>query len=472
MLLDLSIAELAHGLREKKFSSVELVEACFDQIDRLNGTLNAFTTIRDREEVLAEAAARDAERTRHSHPLHGIPFVMKDSYLTKGLQTTAASEILRNFIPQYSATVYERLLKAGALLIGKANMDAWGHGATSENTDFGAVHNPWDPTRTAGGSTGGVAAILSARMAVFGIGEDTGGSIRNPSAWCNVTGLKVTYGRVSRYGCIAYASSFDTVGPMAKSVADCAVVLESIAGKDPYDATSSPHEVPAYASHLSALSKPLVLGMPREFFSDGLLPEIREKIAEARAVFEHMGVTVREFSMPSIRYGVPVYYLIAPSETSSNLARYDGVRYGKTRDLFTPETKRRIFIGTYALSAGYYDAYYKKAQQVRSLFIQEYEKAFREFDALLMPVTPMHATKLGTVVDDPVQNMLLDVFTVTHNPVGVPSLALPCGFSAEGLPVGMQLTGPMFSESLLFQLGHAYQQETDWHRQAPEAAKS
>jgi aspartyl-tRNA(Asn)/glutamyl-tRNA(Gln) amidotransferase subunit A len=304
-------------------------------------------------------------------------------------------------------------------------------------------------------------------MAVFGIGEDTGGSIRNPSAWCNITGLKVTYGRVSRYGCIAYASSFDTVGPMAKSVEDCACVLEVIAGVDPYDATSSPEPVPQYTQKLSQFKNPLVIGVPKEFMSLGLDPETKKAIEQAMEKFRSLGCTVKEISMPSVSYGIPVYYLIAPSETSSNLARYDGVRYGKTRDHFTWETQRRILVGTYALSAGYYDAYYKKAQQVRTIFIQEYQKAFTECDVLLMPVTPMHATKLGDIIDDPVQNMLLDVFTVTHNPVGVPSLALPCGFSKTGLPIGMQLVGKMFAEPLLFQVGSLYQKQTDWHRRKP-----
>lgn len=467
MIIDLPISEISKGLREKRFSSVDLIRECFASIEKYNSKINAFITLREQKDVLAEAAARDNERSKHSHPLHGIPFTLKDSYATKGLRTTAASVILKDFVPQYNATVYGRLSQTGAILIGKANMDAWGHGATSENTDFGPVHNPWDYTRTAGGSTGGVAAAIAARMVVFGIGEDTGGSIRNPSAWCNVTGMKVTYGRVSRFGCIAYASSFDTVGPMAKSAEDVAFILQGIAGKDPYDATSSPHEVPKYSELLHASSKPLVVGMPKEFFSEGLLPEIKQKIMEARDVFTEMGVEVKEFSMPSILYGVPVYYLIAPSETSSNLARYDGVRYGQGRELFTAESKRRIFIGTYALSAGYYDAYYKKAQQARSLFIQEYKKAFSQFDLLLMPVTPMHATELGSVVDDPVQNMLLDIFTVTHNPVGVPSLALPCGFSSGGLPIGMQLTAPMFREDLILALAHQFQQKTQYHLEKP-----
>jgi aspartyl-tRNA(Asn)/glutamyl-tRNA(Gln) amidotransferase subunit A len=467
MLLDLSIQELADGLKEKKFSSVDLINECFTTIERLNPTINACITVCDRQETIKIAEAKDKERNGNSGVLHGIPFILKDSYVTQGVRTTAASNILKSFIPSYSATVYQKLLDAGAILVGKANMDAWGHGATSENTDFGSVKNPWNQARSAGGSTGGVAAAISTRMAAFGIGEDTGGSIRNPSAWCNITGLKVTYGRVSRYGCIAYASSFDTVGPMAKTAADCAAVLEVIAGIDPYDATSSPHEVVAYSQKLETKKK-LTIGMPKEFFTDGLNHDIAEHIKAAAAVFEKQGHTIKQISMPSISFGIPVYYLIAPSETSSNLARYDGVRFGLGRQYFTPETDRRILIGTYALSAGYYDAYYKKAQQVRTVFIEAYKKAFTECDVLLMPVTPMQPTKLGDIVSDPKQNMLLDIFTVTHNPVGVPSLALPCGFSSDTLPIGMQITAPMFKEETLFALAHEFQNATDFHTKKPK----
>lgn len=467
MLLDQSITELSSGLQKKKFTSVDIVTECFANIETFNPTINACITVVDKTEVLKAAKKCDETRTPQSGPLFGIPFVMKDSYVTKGVKTTAASKLLESFIPPYSATVYQKLLDAGAILIAKANMDAWGHGATSENTDFGPVKNPWNTTRSAGGSTGGVAAAISSRMAVFGIGEDTGGSIRNPSAWCNVTGLKVTYGRVSRYGCIAYASSFDTVGPMAKTAEDCAVVLEAIAGVDPYDATSSPTPVGKYSQAVQS-SKKLTIGMPKEFFTEGLDHDISVRIKEAAAVFTTLGHTVKEISMPSISYGIPVYYLIAPSETSSNLARYDGIRYGNGRENFTQETDRRILIGTYALSAGYYDAYYKKAQQVRTMFIETYRKAFSECDVLLMPVTPMQPTKLGDIVSDPVQNMLLDIFTVTHNPVGVPSLALPCGLSSDNLPIGMQLTAPMFSEELLFSLAHEFQTNTDFHTKKPK----
>ena len=467
MLLDKTIRELAQGLQKKEFSSVDLVEECYRIIGEFNSEINAFTTVIDKSATLKNAQKKDAERTTSSSPLHGLPFILKDTYNTKGILTSAASHVLNGHISQYNATVYQKLLNAGAILIGKMNMDAWGHGATSENTDYKPVKNPYDTGRVAGGSSGGNAAAIAARMGAFGIGEDTGGSIRNPSAWNNITGLKVTYGRVSRYGCIAYASSFDTVGPMAKTVEDCAIVLETIAGVDKLDATSSPEPVPHYSKDLTHVSKDIVIGLPKECFRDGLDPEIKESTETAIKKLESLGFRIKEISMPMLTYGLAVYYLIAPSETSSNLGRYDGIRYGLGREYFTPETRRRIMIGTYSLSAGYYDAYYKKAQQGRTLFIKEYEKAFTQCDVLLMPVTSHPPTKLGKVVDDPMQNLLIDIYTVTQNPVGVPSLALPCGFTSAGLPIGMQLVGKMFTESLLFQVGHAYQQVTSWHTRRP-----
>lgn len=471
MLLDFTISELASGLRGKQFTSVDLVKECFATVAKLQPKLNAFITIRDMDLVIAEAKKKDASLSYATSLLHGLPFVMKDSYVTEGIPTTAASNILKTFVPPYSATVYEKLQKAGAILIGKTNMDAWGHGATSENTDFGPVKNPWNVTRSAGGSGGGNAVALATRMAAFGIGEDTGGSIRNPAAWCNISGLKVTYGRVSRYGCIAYASSFDTVGPTAKTAKDCAIILEAIAGVDPRDATSSPRPVPSYVKEIDKSVRGLTLGVPKECFVSGLDPQIRMSLDAAEKVYKSLGLTIKEISIPLLSIGVAVYYLIGPSETSSNLARYDGIRYGLRRDQFTKETMRRIMIGTYALSAGYYDAFYKKAQQVRTLFIKEYEKAFTQCDAILMPVTPTTAPKLGVTVNDPVKNMLVDYYTVTHNPAGIPSLAIPAGFSSEGMPIGMQLSGRMFDESLLFRLAHAYQSVTDWHTKKPKLAK-
>ncbi len=467
MLLDLTIRELSSGLKSKKFSSEDIVRECFINIERINPSINAFTTLRDKNEVLKEAREKDNNHTKDKSILYGLPYVIKDSYNTKNIRTTAASNVLENYIPPYNATVYQKAIDTGAILIGKTNMDAWGHGASSENTDFGAVKNPWDNSRVAGGSSGGNAAAIASGMAVFGIGEDTGGSIRCPSSWCNISGLKVTYGRVSRYGCIAYVSSFDTMGPMAKTVEDCAYILQIIAGYDPYDATSSNVEVPDYQSYLSKSKKDIVLGMPKECFGKGLDKEVKDLVLDASKEFENMGYKLKEISMPMLDFGVAVYYLIGTSETSSNLARYDGVRYGQSRDNFTKETMRRIMLGTYALSAGYYDAYYKKAQQGRTLFIKEYNKALSECDAILMPVMPMPATKIGELINDPIKNMLADIYTC-QTPVGVPSLAVPCGFTKGNLPVGFQIIGKMFTEQDLLQIGYTYQQRTEWHKKKPK----
>lgn len=468
MLLDKSIDELAAGLRNGEFTCVDIVTECYANIEKYNPKTNAFITIIDKEAALKVAHEKDETLHEAMSKLHGLPFVLKDAYVTEGVRTTSASNVLKNYIPQYSATVYKKLLDAGAILVGKMNMDAWGHGGSSENTDFDPVKNPWDISRVAGGSSGGPAAAIATRMCVFAIGEDTGGSIRNPAAWCNISGLKVTYGRVSRYGSIAYASSFDSVGPMAKTAADCAIILSAIAGRDAFDATSSPHPVATYEASLDLSMKKMIIGLPKEFFGKGLDPEIHAVITRAAKEFEKLGATVKEISMPLFDYGLPVYYLIGPSETSSNLGRYDGIRYGEGRENFTPETMRRIMIGTYALSAGYYDAYYKKAQQARTLFIEEYKKALSQCDVLLMPVTPTPPTKIGELMSDPLQNLLADVYTTSQNPVGVPSLAIPCGFTSTNLPIGMQLIGSMFAEETLLAVGHQYQQATDWHTKKPE----
>jgi len=468
MLLDKNIAELSDGLKKKLFTSVDLVNECYSNIKKYDLTINSFITLVPLEEALKNAKLADKNINDHSSLLHGIPFVLKDCFVTKNIKTTAASNVLKNFNSPFNATVYQKLLSAGAILIGKMNMDAWGHGGSSENTDFGPVKNPWDIKRVAGGSGGGPAAAIATRFAVFAIGEDTGGSIRNPSAWCNVTGLKVTYGRVSRYGSIAYASSFDTVGPTAKTSKDCAIILETIAGLDKYDATSSPQKVSNYSRLLNQKISGLTIGIPKEFFQDGLDPEIRQAVLSVAEKLKSLGVNTKEISMPMFDYGLPVYYIIAPSETSSNLSRYDGIRYGQNRDSFTQETMRRIMIGTYTLSAGYYDAYYKKAQEVRTLFIGEYKKALSECDVLLQPITPTPPPLFGELINNPLQNLLADVYTISQNTAGVPSLALPCGFTKNNLPIGAQIVGQMFSEDLLLRIGHQFQQITDYHLQKPK----
>lgn len=467
MLLDKSILELAKGLRKKEFSSEDLIDEAYKQIEKIDKKLNSFITVVDKEKALEEARKRDRTLNENSSHLYGLPFVMKDVYVTGGVRTTAGSNALKDYVPQYSSTVYKKLINSGAVLIGKMNLDAWGHGGSSENTDFEPVHNPWDLSRSPGGSSGGPAVAISARMTSFAIGEDTGGSIRNPSAWCGTTGLKVTYGRVSRYGTIAYASSYDTVGPMAKTVEDCALILENIAGKDIYDATTTVAQVDKYSKMLDKKLN-LKVGIPKEFFGKGLDGEIKQAILKATKELEHLGVKVQEVSFPMFEYGVAAYYLVGLSETSSNLARYDGVRYGNSRDEFSEETKRRIMIGSYALSSGYYDAYYRQAQKARTLLIEAYKQAFSEVDVLLSPVTPALPAKLGDLMNDPLKSYLADIYTVTQNPAGVPSLALPCGFSKDKLPIGMQIIGPMLSEGLLLNIGHQYQLATDWHKKKPK----
>lgn len=467
MLLDESIRDLAQKLQKRELSVTDLVKESYDTIAKNEKNINSLITLVDAEAALSRARKLDADIGRAQSPLYGIPYVMKDAYMTRGIRTTAASKVLDAFIPTYSATVHEKLEQAGAILIGKANMDAWGHGASTENTDYRVTKNPWGVDRSAGGSGGGPAAAVASRFCSFGIGEDTGGSIRNPAAWNNISAMKVTYGRVSRYGAIAYASSLDTVGPTAKRVEDCAFVLEAIAGLDPYDATSSPRSAPAYTKEMQTSIKGKKIAFPVEFYGDALDHEIREAIFNARKTFVSLGAVVEEVSLPMLEYGVPMYYILAPSETSSNLSRYDGVRYGGGRELFTKETMRRVMTGTHALSSGYYDAYYKKAQKVRTIFIEKYRELLAGHDAILCPVTPMMPTKFGELINDPVKNMMADLYTVTVNIVGSPSLALPCGFGSMGYPIGMQLIGPMFAEGELFALGHAYQHATDWHTRKP-----
>jgi len=463
MLIDETIASLANKLKKKEISPVDIAKECLKQIEKQNPKINAFITQVDSKAVLDQA-----KKIKLTTPLSGIPYVLKDVYVTKDLRTTAASNVLSDYIPQYDATVVHKVNSAGSILLGKMNMDAWGHGGSTENTDFGPAKNPWDITRVAGGSGGGPAAAIVSRMCSFAIGEDTGGSIRNPAGWCGITGLKVTYGRVSRYGSIAYASSFDSVGPTAKTAEDCALILQHIAGQDPHDATSSPLPVGDYLSRLEEGIQGKVIGVPKEFMGEGLDPKVKKLILVAAQKFTDLGAKIEEVSLPTSKYAISVYYLLAPSETSSNLARYDGIRYGNGRDKFTPETMRRIMIGTYALSAGYYDAYYKKAQQARTLIIKDYQKVFTKCDLILSPISPTPPTKLGELINDPVKNMLADIYTVTTNTAGIPALALPCGFTRSGLPIGMQLQGPMFSEEVLLQAGYAYQQVTDWHVRKPQ----
>jgi aspartyl-tRNA(Asn)/glutamyl-tRNA(Gln) amidotransferase subunit A len=489
-LYDLSIHEAQDLLSRKQVSSVELTTATLDHIHKTDPQIKAFVTVAD--EYALEQARQADERLRSGEnltPLTGVPFAVKDCLSTKNIRTTCSSKILENYIPQFNATVIDRLSEAGAVLVGKHNMDEFGMGSSCENSAFFNTHNPWDLERVPGGSSGGSAAAVAAGMGIFALGEDTGGSIRMPAGFCNVTGLKTTYGRVSRYGLIALVSSFDSIGPMARSADDCALVLQAIAGQDPYDATSLPAPVPNYLEKLDRSIKGLRLGIPKEYFQAGMEPGVESAIREAISKFEELGMQVKEVSLPHTQYGLPVYYLILFAEASANLARFDGTRFGLSatkgvqnvidlylqtrREGFGSEVKRRILLGAFVLSAGYYDAYYLKAQRVRSLLRQDFEAAFEQCDALVAPTCPTTAFKLGEKTEDPLQMYLSDIYVVATNPAGVPALSLPCGFSNTisgkgGMPVGMQLIGKHLSEDVLLQIGHAYQLVTDWHKIRPE----
>jgi len=480
---DLTLRQVQALLARRELSSVELTHAALARIHTVDPEIRAFVTVSD-ELALEQAARADArlQSGENVTPLTGIPFAVKDCISTRGVRTTCSSKILENYVPQYDATVIERLEAAGAVLVGKHNMDEFGMGSSCENSAFFQTRNPWDLERVPGGSSGGSAAAVTAGLGYFALGEDTGGSIRMPAGFCNVTGLKPTYGRVPRYGLIALVSSFDSIGPLGREVYDCAAVLQAIAGRDPHDSTSLDAPVPDYVSGLGKPVKGLRLGIPKEYFSAGMQPGVEAALRQAVRKFEDLGMQIREVSLPHTTYGLAVYYLILFAEASANLARFDGARFGLSvrdgaknvidmtlqtrRAGFGEEVKRRIMLGAYVLSAGYYDAYYLKAQKVRTLLRRDFEQAFEQCDALVAPVCPTPAFKLGEKIADPLQMYLSDIYVVATNPAGVPALSLPCGFD-DGLPVGMQLIGSHLSEDRLFQIGHAYQQATDWHTRRP-----
>ncbi len=476
-----TLAQLAAGLRAREFTSVELTRALLARIERAQAGLNALISI-TQDTAFAQAAAADRELADgRGGPLTGIPLVHKDIFCTEGVRTTCGSRMLDNFISPYDATVVARLRTAGAVMLGKANMDEFAMGSSNETSYYGPVRNPWDPSRVPGGSSGGSAAAVAARLAPIATATDTGGSIRQPAALCGVTGIKPTYGRVSRYGMIAFASSLDQGGVITVTAEDAALVLRVIAGFDPRDSTSVDRPVPDYPAHLSRPLTGLKVGVLREFFDTGLEPESERLVRAALAVYEHLGASLIEVSLPQIGLSVPAYYVVAPAECSSNLARFDGVRYGhrcaNPRDLkdlyqrtrgegFGAEVKRRIMTGTYVLSAGYYDAYYLKAQKVRRLITNDFERAFSQVDLIIGPTTPTPAFALGAKTADPITMYLNDIYTIGANLAGLPAMSIPCGFSG-GLPVGLQLIGPHFSEERLLGAAHAYQRATDWHRRAP-----
>ncbi|MGE4579514.1 MAG: Asp-tRNA(Asn)/Glu-tRNA(Gln) amidotransferase subunit GatA [Desulfuromonadales bacterium] len=477
-LINKTIHELQALLRQGETTSVELTQAFLDRIAATDDQINAFVTV-CREDALAAAAEADRRLAAgEADVLTGIPVALKDIFLTAGVRTTCASKILDNFIAPYDGTAVARLKERGAVIVGKLNMDEFAMGSSNENSAFGAVKNPWNRATVPGGSSGGSAAAVAARQAVATLGTDTGGSIRQPAAHCGVVGLKPTYGRVSRYGVIAYASSLDQVGPVTRDVEDCAILLEAVAGYDPADSTSVDRPVPAYRNHLQEGVKGLKIGLPREYFIEGLDPEVKTAMDAAIATYRELGAKFVEVSLPHTDYAVACYYLIATAEASSNLARYDGVRFGSRVDAgrgligmyeqtraagFGAEVKRRIMLGTYALSSGYYDAYYLKAQKVRTLIRQDFLDAFEQVDVLLTPVAPTPAFRLGEKVSDPLQMYLSDIFTIPVNLAGTCALSLPCGFSGEGLPIGLQLIGRPFEEETLLRTGYAFEQATDWH---------
>ena len=468
-LNQLTIKEAHEGLKEKRFSCVELVQACLERIKQVDFRLNSFITVNEQEalEQAREADKTLAEATVKDTPLQGIPVAVKDLYLTKGIRTTAGSKVLEDYVPVYDATSVSRLKEKGAIIIGKTNCDAWAHGASGENSDFGPTKNPWDLKRVPGGSSSGSGVAVAADECLFALGTDTGGSVRLPASFCNVVGLKPTYGRVSRYGVVAMASSLDSMGHLTKTVYDSALILAITAGADSFDTTTSKIPVANYLKDLEKGIKGTKIGVPKEYFAEGLDEKVGDQVMAAIKILEKLGAKTVEVSLPHTKYALAVYYIVQPSEVSSNLARYDGIRYGNNRDFFGDEAKRRIMLGTYALSAGYYDAYYLKAMKVRTLIKKDFDEVFKTVDVVITPVSPTLPFKLGEKAEDPLQMYLSDIFTITVNLAGVPALAIPAGFS-DDLPVGMQIIGPQFSEEVLFQVGSAYEKETQWVKQKPK----
>jgi aspartyl-tRNA(Asn)/glutamyl-tRNA(Gln) amidotransferase subunit A len=477
-----TLAELAAGLRAGEFSSVELTQLYLQRIARHASRLNAFITVAA-EAALADARAADARRAAgRAHALTGVPFAHKDIFCTAGLRTTCGSRMLDQFVSPYDATVVAKLKDAGTVLLGKTNMDEFAMGSSSETSYYGPVKNPWNSALVPGGSSGGSAAAVAARLCAAATATDTGGSIRQPAALCGVTGLKPTYGRVSRYGMIAFASSLDQGGVIAASAEDAALMLTTMAGFDARDSTSVDAPVPDYANLLGKSVAALKVGVVKEFFDAGLDADNARRVEEALGIYRRLGATLQDVSLPNLPLSVPTYYVVAPAECSSNLARFDGVRFGhrcsQPRDLqdlyrrsrgegFGAEVKRRIMTGTYVLSAGYYDAYYLKAQKVRQLIAQDFRDAFKEVDVLMGPTTPTPAFAIGAKMADPITMYLNDIYTIGANLAGLPAISIPCGLVA-GLPVGLQLIGPHFAETTLLNAAHAYQRETDWHRKIPE----
>ncbi len=486
-LLDGTARTIRDEIAAGRVSATDVCRVFLDRIGAVNPALNAFNLV-DADRALGRA--HDIDRRRRSGdplgPLAGVPIAVKDNMNVRGLRTTASSRILERFVPPYDATIVTRLEEAGAVIVGKTNCDEFAMGSSSESSAFGPVRNPWALDRIPGGSSGGSAAAVAARCVPVALGSDTGGSIRQPAAFCGVVGLKPTYGRVSRYGLLAFASSLDQIGPFARNVADAALVLSALAGADPRDATTADERVPDFTASLTGDVKGVRIGVPRAFVTEGVDDDVRHAFDRALDALRDAGATLVDVDLPHAKYAIPVYYLIATAEASSNLARYDGVKYGyrspaakdeglkamysRTRDEgFGPEVKRRIMLGTYVLSAGYYDAFYLKAQQVRTLLRRDYDQAFKRVDVVAMPTSPTPPFTLGEKTGDPLQMYLADVFTVSANLAGLPGISLPCGFSQDGLPIGFQLMGRMFDEAMLLRVGDAYERVTEWSTKAPSS---
>lgn len=480
----LTMLEMSSQLGSGELSSVELTRACLARIEKVDPKVRAFLRV-DEKGALEQAESAD-NRRRAKNPasrLDGVPIALKDIFCTRGVETTCGSRILKGYVPPYDANVVIRLKMAGMPILGKVNQDEFAMGSSTEASAFHPTFNPWDLTRTPGGSSGGSAAAVAAREAPSALGTDTGGSIRQPAALTNVVGLKPTYGRVSRYGVIAFASSLDQVGPLTRTVPDCAALLQIIAGHDPNDSTSARIDAPDYSADLDGGVAGMKLGLPREYFVEGTDPEVRAAVEAAAREYEKLGAKVVSISLPHTQYALATYYLIAPAEASSNLARYDGVRFGhrsaKAKNLremyfqtraegFGPEVKRRIMLGTYALSAGYYDAYYLKAQKVRTLIRGDFTEAFKEVDAIISPTSPTPAFRIGEKTDDPLAMYLNDVFTLPCNLAGLPGMSIPCGFTRSNLPIGLQLLGRPFDEARLLRIARAYEREHDYARRSPD----
>jgi len=462
-------------------SATDLTQAYLDRIAETDGKLHSYITVTP--DVALKQAKEIDKKSDFSGILAGIPMNLKDVVCTAGIRTTACSKILENFVPPYNAHIYDRLLAAGSILLGKTNTDEFTMGSSSENSYFGVTHNPWNLDYVAGGSSGGPAASVSADQCVFSIGTDTGGSIRQPASLCSTVGLKVTYGRVPRYGCIPYASSFDTIGPFTKTVEDAALVLQAIAGKSEKDGTTPDIPVPDYSTFLKKDLKGVTLGVPKEYFAEGVDPEVSQSILDAIEVMKKLGAKIIDVSLPLTKYAIPTYYILVKSEGSTNMARYDGIKYGHTTDFakeleeiymksrsegFGDEVKRTIMLGTYALSAGYFDAFYLKAAKVRALIKKEFEDAFEKCDALITPTSPTPTFKIGEKSDDPMAMYMCDVMTTPINLAGVCGMSVPAGFSKLNLPIGMQIIAGQYKEGNLFHVGHAYEQATEWHKRKPK----